>query len=49
MLDDRIFRYFPIWVVLKVVVVVRDEGELESLGEPTRRSRNSSEDFIVIS
>ena len=41
-LNSRVFRYFPIWVISEVVVIVRKEnrheGELESLGEPTRRS-----------
>ena len=37
---------------MDIVVVVwegdRDEGKLESLGEPTRGSRDSGEDFIVV-
>ena len=37
---------------MEVVVIIRkgygDEGELESLGKPTRGSRDSSEDFIVV-
>ena len=37
---------------MDVVVVVwegdRDKGKLESLGEPTRGSRDSGEDFIVV-
>ena len=36
----RVFRYFPVRVISEVVVIVRkgdrDEGELESLGEPMR-------------
>ena len=48
----RWFGYFPLGVVLEVVFVVgegdRDEGELESLGEPTRGSRDSCEDFVVV-
>ena len=46
------FGYFPLGVVSEVVFVVgegdRDEGELESSGEPTRRSRDSSEDFVIV-
>ena len=46
------FRYFPLEVVSEVVFIIGegngDEGELESLGEPTRGSRNSSEDFVVV-
>ena len=46
------FRYFPLGVVSKVVFMVREgdrgEGELESLGEPTRGSRDSCEDFVVV-
>ena len=46
------FRCFPLGVVLKVVFIVGegdgDEGELESLGEPMRGSRDSSEDFVVV-
>ena len=46
------FRYFPLGVVSEVVFIVgkgdRDEGELELFGEPTRRSRDSSEDFFVV-
>ena len=48
----RVFRYFPAGVILEVVVVVGkgngDEGELESLGEPVRGSRDSGEDFVVV-
>ena len=37
---------------MEIVVIVRkgngDKGELESLGEPMRGSRGSSEDFIVV-
>ena len=46
------FRYFPLGVVSEVVFIVgkgdRDEGELESSGEPMRGSRNSSEDFVIV-
>ena len=46
------FRYFPLGVISEVVFVVgegdRGEGELESLGEPTRRSRDSCEDLVVV-
>ena len=39
-------------MVSKVVFVVgkgdRGEGELESFREPTRGSRDSSEDFVVV-
>ena len=46
------FRYFPLGVVSEVVFIVgkgdRDEGQLESSGEPTRGSRNSSEDFVIV-
>ena len=46
------FRYFPLGVVSEVVFVIREgdrgEGELESFGEPTRGSRDSSEDFVVV-
>ena len=46
------FRYFPLGVVSEVVFVVGEsdggEGELESSGEPTRGSRDSSEDFVVV-
>ena len=46
------FRYFPLGVVSEVVFVIgkgdRGEGELESLGEPMRRSRDSCEDFVVV-
>ena len=50
--DSRVFRYLPLGVISEVVVVVGkgngDEGELESLGEPTRGSRDSGEDFVVV-
>ena len=46
------FGYFPLGVVSEIVFIVgkgdRDEGELESSGEPTRGSRNSSEDFVIV-
>ena len=46
------FGYLPLGVVLEVVFVVgegdRDEGELESFREPTRGSRDSSEDFVIV-
>ena len=51
-MDGGIFRYLPVGVISEVVVIVgkwdRDEGELELLGEPTRRSRDSCEDFVVV-
>ena len=47
-----LFGYFPLGVISEVVFVVgkgdRGEGELESLGEPMRRSRDSCEDFVVV-
>ena len=46
------FGYFPLGVVSEVVFVIgegdRDEGELELFGEPTRGSRDSGEDFVVV-
>ena len=46
------FRYFPLGVVSEVVFIVgkgdRGEGKLESFGEPTRGSRDSSEDLVVV-
>ena len=46
------FGYFPLGVVSEVVFIVgkgnRGEGKLESFGEPTRGSRDSSEDFVVV-
>ena len=46
------FVYFPLGVVSEVVFIVGkgdgDKGELESLGEPTMGSRDSSEDFVVV-
>ena len=46
------FRYFPLGVVSEVVFIVGKgnggEGELESSGEPTRGSRDSSEDFVIV-
>ena len=51
-LNSGIFRYFPVRVIVEVVVIVwkgnGDEGKLESLGEPVRGSRNLSEDFIIV-
>ena len=48
----RWFRYFPLGVVSEVVFIVGKgnggEGELESSGEPTRGSRDSGEDFVVV-
>ena len=48
----RWFRQFPLGVVSEVVFIVGKgdggEGEVESLGEPTRGSRDSSEDFVVV-
>ena len=50
--EGRVFRYFPVGIILEVVVIARkgdgDEGELESLGEPTRGSRDSCEDFVIV-
>ena len=49
---SRQFRYLPLGVVSEVVFVVgkedRDKGELESSGDPTRGSRDSSEDFVIV-
>ena len=46
------FGYFPLGVISKVVFIVgegdRGEGESELLGEPTRGSRDSCEDFVVV-
>ena len=46
------FRYFPLGVISEVVFVVGKgdggEGELELSGEPTRGSRDSSENFVVV-
>ena len=46
------FRYFPLGVISEVVFIVGerdgDEGELESSGEPTGGSRDSSEDLVVV-
>ena len=46
------FGYLPLGVISEVVLVVgegdRDEGELESLGEPARGSRDSCEDFVIV-
>ena len=46
------FGYFPLGVVSEVVFVIgkgdRGEGELESSGEPTRGSRDSGEDLVVV-
>ena len=46
------FRYFLLGVVSEVVFVVGKgdggESELELSGEPTRGSRDSSEDFVVV-
>ena len=46
------FGYFPLGVILEVVFVVgegdRNKGKLESFGEPTRGSRDSCEDFVVV-
>ena len=46
------FGYFPLGVVSEVVFVIGkgdgDKGEFESLGEPTRGSRDSSEDFVIV-
>ena len=46
------FGYFPLGVVSEVVFVIGrgdgGEGKLESSGEPTRGSRDSSKDFVVV-
>ena len=51
-IGGRVFGYFPVGIVLEVVVTIgkgnRDEGELELLGKPTRGSGDSSEDFVVV-
>ena len=52
-MESWVFRYFPIRVISEVVVVIirkgyREEGNLESLGEPTRGSRDFGEDFIIV-
>ena len=51
-LEGRVFRYFSVRVVLEIVVVVgdrnRDEGKVESLGEPMRGSRDSGEYFMIV-
>ena len=50
--EGRVFGYFPIGIISEVVVIIRkgnrDEGKLESFGEPTRGSRDSCEDFVVV-
>ena len=53
LLEGKIFRYFPVGIVLKVVVVViregnSNKGELEVYGKPTGGSKDSGEDFVVI-
>ena len=44
--------YFPLGVVSEVVFVIgegdRDKSKLESLGQPTRGSRDSCEDFVIV-
>ena len=51
-MEGRVFGYFPIRIIMEVVVIIgkgnRDEGELESLGEPTRGPRDSREDFVIV-
>ena len=51
-MESRVFGYFPVGIVLEVVVVVGkgngDEGKLKSLGEPMRGSRDSSKYFVVV-
>ena len=46
------FGYVPLGVVSEVVFIVGkgngDKGKSELLGEPTRGSRDSSEDFVVV-
>ena len=46
------FGCFPLGVVSEVVFVVgkgdRGESELESSGEPTRGSRDSGEDLVIV-
>ena len=52
LMEGRVFGYFPVGVISKVVVVVgewdRAKGELESLGEPVRWSGDSGEDFVIV-
>ena len=51
-MEGWVFGYFPVGIISEVVVIIgegnRDKGELESLGEPTRGSRDSCEDFIIV-
>ena len=52
LMEGRVFGYFPVRIIPEVVLIVRkgngDESELESLGEPTRGSGDSCEDFVVV-
>ena len=49
---SKVFGYSPVGIVSEVVVVVGkgngNKGELKSLGEPMRGSRDSSEDFVIV-
>ena len=51
-MGGRVFGYFPVRIVPEVVVIIRkgnrDEGKLESLGEPARGPGDSCEDFIIV-
>ena len=51
-MEGRVFGYFPVRIIPEAVVIIRKgnggESELESLGEPTRGSRDSCEDFVVV-
>ena len=50
--EGRVFGYFPVRIIPEAVVIVRkgnrDKGELESLGESMRGSRDSCEDFVMV-
>ena len=51
-MGGRVFGYFPVGIILEVVVIVGkgdgDEGKLELLGEPMRGSRDSCEDLVIV-
>ena len=51
-MGGRVFGYFPVGIILEVVVLVGkgdgDEGKLELLGEPMRGSRDSCEDLVIV-
>ena len=51
-MKSKVFGYSPVGIVSEVVVVVGkgngDKGELKSLGEPMRGSRDPSEDFVIV-